>query len=304
MEIEVIKVRLPLENAPDFANVYLVDTSTNPVLIDAGFISNEHAEELYEKVGNIKDVLITHHHIDHVGLVFWKEIDAYMNENDVKFLEMYVNPKRFFKPYMDWMDKYGIEFEFIKPLASALTTESKKQKMEIRAKVNCLIDEIFGFNVIFTPGHSPGHVCFYKDKLLFAGDLVLSDTTTHVGYYPEYSQNPMKDQIESLNKLLNLEIDVIYPAHEKTIKNPEKRISELIEHYRSRIDEVFQVLDEKPMKAVEVAEKVSWHRNFNELKGWDKLLAIGETLACLKYLVDEGKIKEVIINNTIGFSKI
>lgn len=262
MEIETIKIKLPLENAPDFAYVYLVDS----ILIDAGFISKQHAEELYEKA-NVKDVLITHHHIDHVGLVFWKEINAYMHESEVKFLEMYVNPKRFFKPYLDWMNKYGIGFEFVKPLAGALTGESAKQKMEVKAKVNCLSNKVFGFDVIFTPGHSPGHACFYRDKVLFGGDLVLSDTTTHVGYYPDYSHNPMEDQIESLKKILNLEIDVIYPAHEKVIKNPEKRILELIEHYKSRIDEVFQTLDKKPMKVVDVAKGVSWHQSFDELKG-------------------------------------
>lgn len=300
MEIEIIETKLPLENAPDFANVYLINSR---FLIDAGFISKQYAEELYERT-NVKDVLITHHHIDHVGLVFWKEINAYMNKKEVKFLNMYVNPKSFFKPYIDWINKYAIGFEFIRPLVGALTGESTRQKIEVKAKINYLNDEIFGLDVIFTPGHSPGHVCFYKDKVLFSGDLILSDTTTHVGYYPSYSDNPMKDQIESLKRILNLEIDTIYPAHEKVIRNPKKRIWELIEHYKSRIDEVFQVLGKKPLNVVDVAKRVSWHQSFDELKGWDKLLAIGETLACLKYLVGKEKAKETNMDNAVGFLKV
>ena len=284
MDIEIIKVNLPFENAPEYANVYLV----NSVMIDGGFVSKRSLKELEEV--DVKDVLITHHHIDHIGIIFWKEVNAYMHDEEIKFLEMYYNPEKFVKLYFDWMNKYGIKFEFVKPLASAVV----KEKIKVIAKINPVnFEKLFGFKVILTPGHSPGHLCFYKDKILFSGDLILSDTTTHVGYYPGYSENPMKDQIDSLKKILKMEIDLIYPAHEKIIKKPEKRILELIEHYKSRINEVYSVLDEKPKGVVDIAKEITWHRSLDELTGWDKLLAIGESLACLKYLKSCGKVKEV-----------
>ena len=289
MDIETVKVKLPLENAPEYANVYVVDS----FMVDGGFISKQHAEELFEKT-KVENVVITHHHLDHVGIVFWKLVNAYLHEREINFLEMYYKPQKFVKPYLDWMNKYGIDFKFVKPLAEAIAfKEGKKEKIKVRAKINNLKDKIFGFNVILTPGHSPGHICLYKDKILFSGDLILSDTTTHVGYYPGYSRDPMGDQIKSLEMLLKIEIDVVYPAHERIIKNPEKRIRELIDHYKERIEEVYTILEEKPMGVVEIASRVTWHRDFDKLRGWDKLLAIGETLACLKYLKNVGRIEEV-----------
>lgn len=64
--------------------------------------------------------------------------------------------------------------------------------------------------VIHTPGHSPGHCCFYERdrKYLYSGDLIYSGCLD--AFYP--STNP-KEFWESVRKIQSLEINRIFPGH-------------------------------------------------------------------------------------------
>jgi glyoxylase-like metal-dependent hydrolase (beta-lactamase superfamily II) len=80
--------------------------------------------------------------------------------------------------------------------------------------------------IIFTPGHTPGSVCFYfeKEKILFSGDILFKGA---IGRY-DFSYSSKKDLDNSLKKLLQLPPDVIvYPGHgEKTTIDEARRFLE------------------------------------------------------------------------------
>ena len=308
MEIEMLRLELPPE-MPEFSTLYVIRGESETFVIDGGYISQRSINEVVEGLErldvplNASKFLLTHHHIDHVGIAIWKKVNAWMHPLEIPFLKLYTDPLYFAQPYVEWMRKYGIDYETVKPLTSLFATKkgstaySTGVKIEVKGKVLPLEDgeKKNGLVVVHTPGHSPGHLCFYlpEEKAMFGGDLVLSVTTTHVGYYPGYSADPVGDQIKSLKKLLNYEIDTIYPAHEGVIKKPEERIRELIEHYEQRMEEIRSILDE-PARVIEIASKVSWSTGkFGELKGWGRIMAISETLAFLKRLVFDGKAREV-----------
>ncbi len=67
-------------------------------------------------------------------------------------------------------------------------------------------------HVLATPGHVPSELCVYhpKSKTLFAGDTIYegSDLTTRFGSPTEW-----KIWISQLERLKNLEIDIIIPGH-------------------------------------------------------------------------------------------
>jgi glyoxylase-like metal-dependent hydrolase (beta-lactamase superfamily II) len=72
--------------------------------------------------------------------------------------------------------------------------------------------------VIHTPGHSPGHMCFFEGEkgYLFTGDLVYKDTL--FAYYP--STDP-KAYLNSLEILSSLESKRVFPAHHTLDIKPE-----------------------------------------------------------------------------------
>uniref|UniRef100_UPI0032E36F58 MBL fold metallo-hydrolase n=1 Tax=Lacrimispora sp. TaxID=2719234 RepID=UPI0032E36F58 len=72
--------------------------------------------------------------------------------------------------------------------------------------------------VLHTPGHSPGHICFWEaDRgYLFTGDLVYKDTL--FAYYP--STDPQA-YLVSLEKIAALPVKKIFPAHHSLDIQPE-----------------------------------------------------------------------------------
>ena len=72
--------------------------------------------------------------------------------------------------------------------------------------------------VLHTPGHSPGHMCFWEPErgYLFTGDLVYKDTL--FAYYP--STDP-KAYLQSLEKISALPVRRVFPAHHTLDVQPE-----------------------------------------------------------------------------------
>ncbi|MEM0203283.1 MAG: hypothetical protein QXO16_04795 [Archaeoglobaceae archaeon] len=89
-----------------------------------------------------------------------------------------------------------------------------------------------------------------------------------------------------------MEIEVIYPAHERRINDPINRIDALIEHYKGRVREVLEIL-EKPLEVEEIARRVKWSVDYEKLDPFNRLLANLETLAYLSFLKEKGLVREV-----------
>lgn len=75
-------------------------------------------------------------------------------------------------------------------------------------------EEVAGLGVIYTPGHTPGHVCLYSQerKVLFAGDSFVTQENLVLGPSEKYTLD-MPGAVESLRGLISLPIDVLCPGH-------------------------------------------------------------------------------------------
>jgi len=96
--------------------------------------------------------------------------------------------------------------------------------------------------VVFTPGHESGHCCFYEPqkKILFSGDHILGKGTTVV---PAGDGN-MSLYMESLERLLSLDIRLLLPGHGPLVTDPSAKIKEYIEHRLMREQQILQCLGE------------------------------------------------------------
>jgi glyoxylase-like metal-dependent hydrolase (beta-lactamase superfamily II) len=139
------------------SNSYLVVNREigQAVLIDAGIEASQILDYLEEHGIELKAVLLTHGHPDHLfGL---KEIaDAtgaasYMHPADSQLLQ-YIPPVLL---NMLGLERLDLPDEFL-PLEDG-------QELELAG---------MRFKVLHTPGHSEGSVCFLIDDVLFAGDLI------------------------------------------------------------------------------------------------------------------------------------
>lgn len=94
--------------------------------------------------------------------------------------------------------------------------------------------------VVHTPGHESGHCCFYEAqaKTLFTGDHILGRGTTVIGP----PDGNMAHYIESLQRLLPLDLERLLPGHGPAIDDPYGKIHEYIDHRLEREGQVLERL--------------------------------------------------------------
>src|SRR3954469_24715699 len=97
-------------------------------------------------------------------------------------------------------------------------------------------DRVGPFEVVATPGHSPDHVALLHRRLLFAGDTVLGAGSVFVGG----GEGSMAAYLDSLRRLLDLDLDVILPGHGPVVWEPRAKLEEYLAH---RLDRERRVLE-------------------------------------------------------------
>lgn len=87
----------------------------------------------------------------------------------------------------------------------------------------------FKLEVIETPGHCKGALCFYEpeERLLFSGDTVFPDLSVPRTDLPT---SDIDELIKSYEKLAKLDIEIIYPGHGREIREKKyiERIARII----------------------------------------------------------------------------
>jgi len=158
------------------------------------------------------------------------------------------------------------------------------------------------WQVVIGAGHSPEHACLYcaDDALLLSGDQVLPRITSCVcvGVF-EPEADPLREWLDSIRRLREIPDNVlVLPAHELPFCGLHQRLTQLHRHHQEHLDAlVDQLQDKPPATAAELRPLL-----FPQIKGGvDLLMALGETLAHLHFLVAEGRLKRVFSGEVYRF---
>jgi glyoxylase-like metal-dependent hydrolase (beta-lactamase superfamily II) len=313
--VHQIKTPAP-ENAPWHTNIYLIEGSDGHILVDSGWDSQESLWALQEgikaanlKLRDIKKVVITHIHPDHYGLsTKLKQIcgaQVAIHRIDAGFIfPRYKNFDGLIKKTEELLRQNGVPEDELLQLKEAslwmnkyVTPDLPEVKLEDGDTIS---NDSFEFDVLWTPGHSPGHVCLYEreKKFILTGDHVLYDTTTHVGFNPQSGDNPLGDYISSLKKLERLKVNFILPGHGPVFNALGLRIEKILQHHEGRKRAIMRSLRDGLKTAYEIAQQIPWMVNeggtaFQDLPVWDKRMAVNETIAHLKLLMEEDRVGNV-----------
>lgn len=93
---------------------------------------------------------------------------------------------------------------------------------------------------VHTPGHASNHVCFLlkANGMLFTGDHIMQGSTVVI-WPPDGN---MRAYLDSLRRLLDLELEVLAPGHGHLIHNPRAEVERLIRHRLHRESKVRQAV--------------------------------------------------------------
>ncbi|HEY7802464.1 MAG TPA: MBL fold metallo-hydrolase [Dehalococcoidia bacterium] len=308
----LLQLKVPIPNNPlGWVLPYLIEGRDGWTLVDSGWNVPEAADALEQQLNDagvgyskVKTLLVTHIHPDHYGLAgvvkqrSGAKIIIHQRERDM-IRSRYKNPEQLLATMGDWLIMHGVPRSQVQDL--------KTSAMPVRGYVDAVQpDEVvwggerldigrFLFEVLWTPGHSPGHICFLErdQKFILTGDHVLPTITPNVSLHPQQQGNPLGDYIASLERLEGLDVKKVLPAHEYTFDDLHGRLRGIEHHHDERLQEMVDVMGGKPRTAYDVAKGVKWATgSFDTFSFWMQRAAVGETLAHLEYMVIEDRLQK------------
>ncbi|MBN1191125.1 MAG: MBL fold metallo-hydrolase [Dehalococcoidales bacterium] len=322
----IYQVRIPLSDGHAMAlesmNSYLIQGTSGWLMIDTGWYQpfafkalEDALHSLGQELSDIHTIALTHSHPDHYGMAGKIRQHAPKAELICHRWEADLIESRFIKfiePKEDvafLLEKHGVPEADIQPMGSAsmpvlqLVTITLPDRLLYGGEI--ISTGIYDLEIIWTPGHSPGHICLYepKNRLLFCGDNILPTITPNVGYHVLSGDNPLGDYLGSLNKLAHLDIACAHPGHEYSFTDIKGRIAEIIEHHRLRSAEVMELIAGNLSNSYEIAHHLTWSLKipFEDFSPLQKRAAVTEAIAHLEYLRWEGRINKTYRNNRISY---
>ena len=303
---------IPLElpwSTPGNVNVYLLEENDGYVMIDCGVDGSEylkllemHLNQLGITFNDIKLLVGTHMHIDHIGL------SQRLREFDIPFA-LYKNSIDYLDEYNDWSIRFKdlirmakneyTPVSFIDDLKSISTPlyAGRLEKPDILLSEGRVKLIKRNLSVVFTPGHDYSEISLYdeKTKIVFSGDHILPRITPFIPVQNENS-NLLKEFLDSLDKVDHLDHEIIAPGHGNIISNPHKRIEQMKLHHQRRSERILGFLKNEDLTGWEISNKL-FPRDLDSL---NLRLAFQETLAHLHLLKSQRRVEK---NNKNGVNK-
>ena len=312
----LFRIKIPLPKSPlKYLNSYVIRDSQKNLIIDTGLNRKECLEAMLNGLQMLgvdlkqSDIFITHLHADHFGLVSKLASDSsdiFFSRPEKELMESWEG--------FDAMIVYAAKNGFPKSQLQAALAKHPGARygtdwipdLRVLGDGDVITVGDYNFTCVETPGHTMGHICLYEptQKVLVAGDHILIDITPNIQCWSD-SQNPLKHYLASLDKVCQLEVNLVLPGHRRLIDDHRARINELKQHHHRRLREVLDILSEQPMPAFQIASQMTWDI---EAENWDrfpvaqKWFALGEAISHLRYLEEEGRIARAAVDKTTVFA--
>ncbi|HEU4768082.1 MAG TPA: MBL fold metallo-hydrolase [Pyrinomonadaceae bacterium] len=208
-------VRTPTRPPATHTCCYIVHNSKEMLIFDPGSPYEEEQQALAECVDEmiaagrrVREIILTHHHPDHIGGL--NALKAHLGD-------------------------------LIGDVAVAAHEETAKALPEVRIDRFIVDEEIITFEgepriqlqALHTPGHTRGHLCFYdKDR----GALITGDNIVGFGsVLIDPSDGNMRDYLNSLQRIRSLpNLSVLFGGHGPAVATPYRKIDEYISHRLER----------------------------------------------------------------------
>ena len=324
----VLQLKVPIPDNPlGYTLPYLIMGVNGHAIIDTGWFEPAAFEDLKRELRehkinalDIKRIIITHIHPDHSGLAgHLRELtgaELITHERDSNHSPFALGGglgTSFREQARDWYLGNGVTLEELR----AGQQRDTRMAQAIQTYVVPISDRVVkggeileagdaDLEVIWTPGHSPGHICLYDraNRRLYTGDHVLPVITPNVSLRPLETGNPLAEFLTSLRKLEHLDVEWCYPAHEHAWQDLRHRINELLEHHELRLQEMLDAIGDEARTPFDIASRIQWNLEpWPQIPFFHRRLALSETLAHLVYLESQGRVAREVRDGITYFAQ-
>ncbi|UGY91138.1 MBL fold metallo-hydrolase [Streptomyces gobiensis] len=329
-----IPVPIP-DNPLGHTLVYLLDTGRGPVLIDTGWDDPTAWDTLTEglaacgtDVSDIHGVLVTHHHPDHHGLSGqvraasggW--IAMHPADSQVVRRTREAHPSLWLDYLTAKLTAAGAPDDHLAPLRAAQPGDlpGSRAALPDREIVPGELLDLSGrrLRAIWTPGHTPGHVCLHLEEdhplnrpghgRLFSGDHLLPEITPHIGLYEDPDDatvtDPLGDYLDSLERVSRLDPAEVLPAHQHPFTGATGRVRELLAHHAQRLAGLRTLITGRPLTPWQLAEEMEWNRPWGRIPYGSRNIAVSEAEAHLRRLVKLGEAEPVPGSDPVAYQAV
>ena len=298
---DIIRLEIPNPFFEGRNQVYLL--ASDPVtVIDTGVATGRAFDAVVAgfrehgfSLADVKRVLLTHKHIDHIGNA-WRIQQASGCEILISEKELHsvqdVDPggRRFRETVRQRLVSWDVPKEEMADASGASGWEWEIESATARGLSDGerLPQGDGELEVLETPGHTMGSVCFRYGDTLFSGDHVLPTISPNVGGGDLRHQGMLGHYLESLERVAALDgKDLwVYPGHGQPFSTLAPRCQELIGHHHERLEKVVEICRRGgPHTVHQVACEL-----FGTMKEFHLVLGCAEAAAHLEYLQQNGQV--------------
>ena len=223
--VEALELTMNVMGNQSVIHPTLIWDDETVILVDAGMPSQlpeirSAMDQLGAPFGRLNKVILTHQDLDHIS-----GLPELLRLSDHKVEVLAHNEE---KPYIQG-DKPLVKFnpELMAKRLASLPAEQRQQmekviaaSQNVKANVDQTVEDgevlpyCGGITVIFTPGHTPGHICLYlnQSKTLITGDALNVIEGQLVGPTPEHASDIVSAK-KSLEKLARYDIETVICYH-------------------------------------------------------------------------------------------
>jgi glyoxylase-like metal-dependent hydrolase (beta-lactamase superfamily II) len=318
--VHVIPVPTPF--AVGRVNCYLVDD--DPLtLVDTGPNSGtsltvlEHAlTEQGRRVEDLERIVLTHQHIDHIGLAGILAERSGAEVVALAALAPWLDEYRAAQDKDDafakaMMLRHGIPEEIISALgAVSASFRGWGARVEVTHPVSPGDELAFAgrtLRVHHRPGHSPSDTVFHDER---SGELIAGDhLIKHISSNPLIARpldgsgpgterpKALVAYIASMKATQAMEIDVVLPGHGEAFGEHRALIDERLRMHDRRARKLHGLVAERPRTAYELAQEL-----WGNVAVTQAYLTLSEVLGHMDLLVDDGRAVEVEDDGIVRFA--
>lgn len=313
----VFQITLPTPFSVGDTHVYLIKGDILS-LVDAGVKTKEAWEALKVQLAeigytpqDIEQIILTHHHPDHTGLVEqFPRVEHIVAQEDVNI--WLTKDEAYFQHYEQFFSscfiKWGVPKSYhyyLDRLREPLALSGEGQLTKSLQEGDYL-PGYEDWNVIDTKGHAQTHLSFFNEKqgLLIGGDHLLYHISPNPLLEAPYQHSlkrtkPLLQYRANVEKCLDLNIRQILPGHGPVFSDIKTQILKQRSKQEKRAQKVLQIIEETKQTPFEICKKLFPKHYETQLD-----LTMSETIGQLDYLEDLGLVFSAEQNGVCYYEKV